>query len=160
MLQRGWPAVYAGHAARWGAACYDPRVSADENSVAIASLRGALPDLVAIYRFGSTTRGEARADSDLDFAVLPAAPLDPVHRFALEQDLASQLRRDVDLVDLARASTVMRVQVVAAAPPIFVGDQSARAMFEMYAYANYARLNEERRPILERIAREGSIHGR
>jgi predicted nucleotidyltransferase len=135
-------------------------VSANGDRAAIASLRATLPDLVSVYRFGSTTRGEGRADSDLDFAVLPAAPLAPADRFALEQDLASQPRRDVDLVELARASTVMRAQVISAAPPIFVGDQTARATIEMYAYADYARLNEERRPILERVAREGSIHGR
>lgn len=54
----------------------------------------------------------------------------------------------------------MRAQVISTASAIFEADTVARATFEMYAYSAYARLNEERRPILQRIAREGTIHGR
>ncbi|CCQ98179.1 conserved hypothetical protein [[Clostridium] ultunense Esp] len=39
-------------------------------------------------------------------------------------------------------------------------DDRKRAEFHMYTYSQYARLNEERRPILERIAKEGKIFDR
>ena len=47
-----------------------------DDDLVIETLRGALPDVVAIYRFGSTATGQAVRDSDVDIAVLPAAPLE------------------------------------------------------------------------------------
>jgi predicted nucleotidyltransferase len=140
------------------APCYDPRMSDD--TAAVDFLRNAIPGLIAVYRFGSSVTATEHLQSDLDFAVLSPRPLDPVRRFEMEQDLAHHLHRAVDLVDLRRASTVMRVQVVSRGTLLFESDEAERARFEMYAYSDYARLNEERRPILERIAREGTIHGR
>jgi len=123
-------------------------------------IREAVPDVVAVYRFGSTIRGDERADSDVDLAVLAAAPLDPVQRFALQEELAIALRRNVDLVDLRRASTVMAMQVVSTGKPICVVDRAAHELFADYVFASYARLNEERRAILQQALREGTIHGR
>jgi len=45
-----------------------------DDDLVVETLRGALPDVVAIYRFGSTATGQAVRDSDGDIAVLPAAP--------------------------------------------------------------------------------------
>jgi predicted nucleotidyltransferase len=53
----------------------------------VARLRHAVPDLIAVYRFGSTARGEAVRDSDVDLAVLAGSPLAPVARFELQEDL-------------------------------------------------------------------------
>lgn len=123
-------------------------------------IREAVPGVVAVYRFGSTIRGEERADSDVDLAVLAVAPLDPVARFALQEELAVALRQNVDLVDLRRASTVMAMQVVSTGATIFVGDRPEQERFADYVFASYARLNEERRAILQQALREGTIHGR
>jgi predicted nucleotidyltransferase len=120
----------------------------------------AVPDVVAVYRFGSTIRGEEHTASDVDLAVLAAGPLDPVRRFALQEELAVALRRDVDLVDLRRASTVMAMQVVSTGTPIFVGDPAEQERFADYVFASYVRFNEERRAILQQALREGTIHGR
>lgn len=38
-------------------------------------------------------------------------------------------------------------------------DGPARREFEMYAYSDYARLNEERREILKYIAKRGFVYG-
>jgi len=46
-----------------------------DDDLVIETLRGALPDVVAIYRFGSTATGQAGRDSDVDIAVLPSARL-------------------------------------------------------------------------------------
>lgn len=130
-----------------------------DDARAIRMLRKAVPDVVVVYRFGSTIRGEERADSDVDLAVLAAAPLDPLQRFALQEELAVGLRRNVDLVDLRRASTVMAMQVVSTGKPICVVDRIERDRFEDYVFAAYARLNEERRAILQQVLRDGTIHG-
>lgn len=131
-----------------------------EDDLIIETLRGALPAVAAIYRFGSTATGQAVRDSDVDIAVLPAAPLDSSFRWDLQERLAVALHRPVDLVDLLRASTVMRMQVLESAILLFDSDPAARLRFETAACSGYARLNEERRAILDQVRREGTVYGR
>jgi len=130
----------------------------DETVVAI--LRDAVPTAVAIYRFGSSVEGLHRPDSDVDLAVLADHPLDSWGRFDLQERVAAAVRRQVDLVDLRSATTVMASQIVTTGVLLYDGDPAARGRFEDYVYSAYARLNEERRGILQRIAAEGTVYGR
>lgn len=125
----------------------------------IEHLRKSVPGLIALYRFGSQAKGTARPGSDVDLAVLARNPIPAIRRFELAQELAIQLHRDVDLVDLRSASTVMRMQVISTGTCLDAPDEPARREFEMYAYSDYARLNEERRDILKRIAESGVVYG-
>lgn len=130
------------------------------NLPALVELIGeAVPDVVAVYLFGSMARGEASARSDLDLALLGRRPLDPVMRWELQQRLAVAAGRDVDLVDLRAASSVFRVQVLRDGQVLLDRDPNARALFEATALSSYARLNEERRGIIEDALRSGRIHG-
>ncbi|BBO80287.1 type VII toxin-antitoxin system MntA family adenylyltransferase antitoxin [Desulfosarcina ovata] len=113
---------------------------------------------VAIYRFGSWGTAAQRKGSDIDIAVLAASPLDPVGRWDLAQKLASIAGRDVDLVDLLRASTVLRMQVVAYGERLHCVDAEAAERFEDNVFSSYAKLNEERRLILEDVNRRGSVY--
>jgi predicted nucleotidyltransferase len=122
-------------------------------------LHGAIPRLVAVYRFGSTATDQAHAESDIDLAFLAATRIDPVERFAVQEKLASLLIQDVDLLDLHAASTVMRMQVISNGHVLATYDTKAREAFEDHAYSSYARLNEERREILEQVRRVGRVYG-
>jgi uncharacterized protein len=73
--------------------------------------------------------------------------------------LAIQFHRDVDLVDLHSASTVMRMQILSTGTCLIAEGEGARRAFEMYAYSDYARLNEERREILKGITTRGLVYG-
>lgn len=130
----------------------------DDPSLA-ALLEKELPGLVAAYRFGSTATGDERPDSDVDVAVLGLRPLTGSDRLRLAARIADLVHRDLDLVDLLCASTVLRMQVVSRGVALPLGDESARGAFEDRVFSDYARLNEERRAILEQVAREGTIHG-
>ncbi|MDH4153768.1 MAG: nucleotidyltransferase domain-containing protein [Nitrospira sp.] len=125
----------------------------------IAYIRKAVPSLIALYRFGSVTRGVVRPESDIDLAVLSRETLPELRRFELAQELAIQLHRDVDLIDLRSASTVMRMQVLSVGSCLTSEDEQARREFEMYAYSDYARLNEERGMILQGIRKSGLVYG-
>jgi predicted nucleotidyltransferase len=120
----------------------------------------AVPQVVAIYRFGSTVEGTTHRDSDVDLALLARAPLESARRFELQERLALALRCNVDLVDLRAASTVMRMQVISTGEVMAVLDRAETERFETYVYSSYARLNEERKAILEQVLREGTVHGR
>lgn len=118
-----------------------------------------IPDLIAIYQFGSQVHGTARPDSDIDLAVLALTRTPAERLFHLAQELAIQLGRTMDLLDLRSTTTVMRAQIISTGRCLKSHDDQARAEFEMYAYSDYARLNEERRELLKNIKERGLIYG-
>ena len=126
----------------------------------VERLREEFPELRAVYRFGSFGTEHERPDSDIDLAVYAGEPLPVMKLWRVAQELAADVGRDVDLVDLASASTVMRAGVVHSGARVYCADEAACATFEDYVYSSYARLNEERRGILGDILRRGSVHGR
>lgn len=126
----------------------------------LGRLREKLTDLLAVYRFGSSGTPYERPDSDLDLAVFTGRPLPVVELWYLSQELAALVKRDVDLIDLAAASTVMRAQVVGNGERIYCTNRVQCEIFEDYVYASYARLGEERREIIEDIRLRRQVYGR
>ncbi len=126
---------------------------------AVAALVAAVPSAIAVYQFGSSVSNQGTAESDLDLAILAGDPLDPVLRFDRAQEISRLVGRDVDLVDLRAASAVMAMQVLATGRLLVEHDADARGAFEDRTFGAYARLNEERRGILERVRAEGSVYG-
>lgn len=118
----------------------------------------AFPGLIALYCFGSQIQGTAHATSDVDLAILPNDPLAPERMFELKHDLAIFLHREVDLIDLRVASTVLRMQVLSNGECLFSGNDRIREEFETVVFASYARLNEERCGILDDIRARGTIY--
>jgi predicted nucleotidyltransferase len=106
---------------------------------------------VAVYVFGSNARGRPRTGSDLDLAILPAAPIAGLRLFETASRLAAVAGRNVDLVDLSSASTVLGKEVLAGGRLLYETNARRRAEFEMRVLVDYARLNEERAPVLEAL---------
>lgn len=123
-------------------------------------LRERLPGLLAVYRYGSFATPAQRADSDIDLGLLADRPLDPVQLFQISAELAAAVGRDVDLIDMLTCSTVMRANIVASGELIHCRDSYRCENFATTVFSQYARLNEERRGILDDIQATGSIHGR
>ncbi|MBV4425489.1 type VII toxin-antitoxin system MntA family adenylyltransferase antitoxin [Clostridium tyrobutyricum] len=111
-----------------------------------------------IYIFGSSVNGIFREDSDIDIAFKSEHELTPYQVFMFSQSLADILGRDVDLIDLNKASTVFKVQIIANGKCVYCSDDVKKAYFEMYAYKDYAKLNEEREVILNNIKKRGQIY--
>ena len=65
---------------------------------ALSVLGRAVPSLVAVYLFGSSSSGHATPSSDIDLAVLAREAVDPLVRFHGAQDVAQAVGRDVDLI--------------------------------------------------------------
>ena len=118
------------------------------------------PYLIIIY--GSAANGRMRADSDIDIAYLSTLDNDlrDYDRFMLAQEMAEILDRDVHLIDLRQASTVLQAQVVAQGKVILDQEPVKRQEFFMLVLKKYARLNEERAPILDKIKERGTIYAR
>lgn len=104
-----------------------------------------------IILFGSTVRGNVRKDSDIDIAFLSEQRFSDYEIFMHSQVLADLLGKEVDLVDLDKASTVFQARVLSTGRVIFSQDESKRMLFYMLTYKKYARLNEERQCILSKL---------
>jgi uncharacterized protein len=111
-----------------------------------------------IYLFGSEAQQQARQDSDIDFAFLGERTLSHYERFMIAGELASILNCDVDLVDLKEATTVFQAQIVGKGKVLYCADDNKKAQFEMKVFKEYAKLNEERAEILERIRKRGAVY--
>ena len=113
-------------------------------------------------RIGSGPGSARRVDSDLDVALLlrPGAVLPVSERAALAADLGTSAGCDVDLsvLDLDRG-VVHAKEVVVNGSAVFVADTLAVARFEMSALSRYARLNEDREPVLRAYGIEATSRG-
>ncbi|MGB3850498.1 MAG: nucleotidyltransferase domain-containing protein [Tunicatimonas sp.] len=125
----------------------------------VQHLQRALPSLRAVYLFGSVVTEHFTEDSDIDIAVLTSEPMDALLRWKLIQQLAVLLNRDVDLIDLSSASTVMQFQVVSTGERVFTHDLVSIEWWELKIYQLYLTLNDDRKPILEAIQQTGRIYG-
>lgn len=126
---------------------------------ALNQLRAALPELLGVWVFGSEAAGVAGPESDLDLAVLLPHRAPPEALWALAQTLAARLGREVDLVDLAQASTVLQHQVVSQGRRLWAADAQA-AIYESFILSEKTALDEARAPLLADICKTGSVYER
>ncbi|MCA0174566.1 nucleotidyltransferase domain-containing protein [Bacillus sp. RAR_GA_16] len=110
-----------------------------------------------IYLFGSAAKGTSHLESDLDIAFLSPVTLDEYEVFMLAQQIASKINRDVDLVDLRKASTVFQGQIVTTGKIIYSTDEQTRMNYEMKVLKMYAKLGEERKLIIDDIEESGTV---
>ncbi len=129
------------------------------SDAAIQALRERIPSLIAVYLYGSSARDQIRPDSDVDIALLADAPLASETLFDLSAELAEILGRDVDLVDLARATPVLCMQVLEG-KVLFCADPQKLAWFENLAMSRYCQLNADRREILNDILSRSTVYAR
>ena len=127
----------------------------------IATVLEFYPDVQAIYLFGTYAACLERPDSDVDIALLlpplRAKEAGSLMMSPLHEALMALLSRDVDLINLRLAPTVLAKEVIMADRRIFCADEYAADEFEMLTMSFYQRLNEERKDLLETIQRTGRI---
>jgi uncharacterized protein YutE (UPF0331/DUF86 family)/predicted nucleotidyltransferase len=121
-------------------------------------LRTRLPGLLAVYLFGSQANGDAGPASDIDLAVLVDGKITPLDLWKLAQDLAVYADRDVDLLDLRAANTVMQYQIITNGRRIWEMN-SAPALYECFILSEKTALDGARAGLLLDIQREGTVYG-
>ena len=124
----------------------------------IQILQKRVPELLAVYAFGSRVRGSAGAESDLDLAILVAGYADPLALFYLSGELAELAGCPVDLLDLRAASTVMQYQIITTGVRWWARDLQA-ALFETAILSEKTALDSARAGLLDDIQRRGSVYG-
>lgn len=95
------------------------------------------PDISAAYLFGSTAKGKAGANSDLDIAVLFSTSYRNKYggferRLDLEIELEKATGQPVDVVDLEMAPPVLQHQIRKHGILILEKDRKQRIAFEVF----------------------------
>ena len=125
----------------------------------LTHLRVNLPDLLAVYVFGSQATGEAHANSDLDLAALVEGRVDALQLWRLSGELADIVNVPIDLLDLRAASTVMQYQVITTGRRLWNKDSQA-GVFESYILSEKTALDSARTELLADIYKDGTVYGR
>ena len=144
-------------------------MAADLSSItrAVSRCVAKRPEIQAAYVFGSVASGRARADSDVDVAVLIDRRVPPgrilKYRLKLMADLGTALHRsDVDVVILNEASPLLAHRVLSQGTLVFERSASARVRFQTKTAGLYLDLIptfETHIRYLKRNVREGRIVG-
>lgn len=111
-----------------------------------------------IILFGSAAGGRMREDSDIDIAFLSDKILSEYEVFEIAQELGNVLGRDVDLIDLNKASTVFKANILGTGKIIYSADENRKHVFQIRTFKEYSLLNEERKEILDRVRERGTIY--
>jgi predicted nucleotidyltransferase len=116
----------------------------------IARVIDAGPRLRLAILFGSAARGWLRDDSDLDIAVLPEDPGLPLRaELELQAALTRAAGREVDLVRLDHAPTLLRWEIARSGRVVVANPPSERVRFLSQAACEHA----DFAPAAERAAR-------
>ncbi len=112
--------------------------------------------LDTLWVFGSEAHGRARPDSDIDLAALFRTRPQPLAVLGARGDLEEILGREVDLVDLDRASPILAMQVLKHGRLLLDRDPRRRIAFvvrtrSLYEDLKILRRGSEKR-LLERVA--------
>jgi len=122
------------------------------------SIENLQPDFIII--FGSYAKGTTHSESDIDVAFYREDKVFSAYElFMFAQQLANILSIEVDLVDLKEASTIFATQIYSTGEVIYSKNDNLRMELHMRTYSMYARLNEERQPIIDKIIETGSVYG-
>jgi predicted nucleotidyltransferase len=122
-------------------------------------LQQRLPNVMAVYAFGSQINGTAGKSSDLDLAVLVPGYADVVELWDISSDIAELANCEVDLLDFRAASTVMQYQILTKGQCLFAIDSSV-GVYEAMVLSQMTALNEARAGLLQDIREEGAVYGR
>ncbi len=128
-------------------------------SPALDLLRRAIPSLAGVYLFGSQATGTAGPDSDVDIAFFAGRALPQADLLRLREQVSAVLRHDVDLVDLAGASTIMQMQVLRDGRLEAAPDPNAIGLFELRVLRDYRDLKMRRAGIEADIVARGRVYG-
>jgi predicted nucleotidyltransferase len=103
-----------------------------------------LPEVRLAVVFGSTARGQARKDSDVDLGLL-LGPVSRRERLHVEAELARAAGREVDFIDLDEAPPLLRFEITRDGVVILEREEGlwthfkAKAMVDWWDWAPIAR---------------------
>lgn len=128
----------------------------------IRHLVAKLPGLIAIYLFGSASRGELRPDSDIDIGFLcdpSQAKLGEFELWELRAELEGIAHRDVDVIDCSLADPVLRAEIMLHGDRVFSSNDTKALEAEILSQRLREDFGISMRPLLEDVFSSGQAAG-
>lgn len=116
------------------------------------------PRILALYLLGSVARGEERAGSDVDIAVMPepGAGLPPLERMRLAGEMAAELLRPVDMGEISSKNLVYACEALLGGIPLYRRDTHRADLRRATLLGMYLQFNLDRREVLDAyVIRDG-----
>jgi len=133
-------------------------LNAKNKNQVVEMLRDEFDTLMAVFLFGSQSKGTSDSSSDIDLAVLVQGYADTLLLWNVGQTLAAKLNTDIDLVDLRAAGSVFQAQILLQGECLWSKDsQSDLAVCAMLTEKLH--LDEKRQKQLREIIAGGKIYG-
>ena len=107
-----------------------------------------------IYIFGSIVANRVRDDSDIDIAILTEKKIDEYQLYMVSQQLADELKREVDIVDLKDASTIFKAEIIKNGKLIYNSDNLGKMYYQLEVLREYTFLNERRQEIIDKLKKK------
>ncbi len=128
-------------------------LSLDKKSTIINFLNKKIPKLQWVGLFGSVITDTFDSHkSDIDIAFIASGKIANFERWELQEQLASKLNIDIDLVDLRKSDDVIAFEALTKGKEIFKKESRELETFLDNIYINYIQLNEDRKEIMEMYA--------
>ena len=127
----------------------------------VARILESVSEIRAVYAYGSRVKGGIHPESDLDLALLlpRECVVSAKQLFQLRGDLEAIAGFPVGVSILDLVSFVVHCkEVVSSGVTLYVADAQEVAAFEMQTLSNYARLCEDRAPVIKAYMGE-QVHG-
>ena len=106
-------------------------------------LKQEISSLIFVYIFGSQATNEATEESDFDIAFYSEENLDALQRFEIQELIAKNLSKNVDLIDLKNTNTVLQFQVVSSGIEIFSKNLKFSDQFADLTFSKYLKDKED-----------------
>ncbi|MCK4608528.1 MAG: nucleotidyltransferase domain-containing protein [Gammaproteobacteria bacterium] len=95
--------------------------------------------------------------SDIDIAIFRAGKTDKVVLWKLAQKIAVAISKDVDLIDLNAASTILRFQIINEGRRVYCNDNFKADFFENMIDSDYLDFSQRRAGLIKDIKARGRI---
>ena len=125
----------------------------------VAAVRAALPDVEAVYLFGSFAAGRQNEESDLDVAIVTNGRLERLRLWNARCAISNILDIDVDLVEYREVDTLLQHQILVNGRRIY-GESDDLDLYDVAVLSEMTSLQERLQPLLADIIRDGSVYGR
>jgi predicted nucleotidyltransferase len=113
-------------------------------------LQSKIQGLMWIGLFGSILNdGFEQTRSDIDIVFISKHEISNIKRWEVQEQLASKLNIDIDLVDLKKSDDVIAFEALSKGKEIFKNGSRELEIFLDNIYINYIQLNEDRKEIME-----------
>lgn len=114
-----------------------------------------------IILFGSYARGKQRNDSDVDIAFKSDEEFSRMQIWEMKNEIEDILNKEVDLINIdSEISEGFRYEILMSGKLIYVANKQEFEKYKLLKCSQYLTFNEDRKIIIDKIKKGGTLYGK